>query len=81
MQVHALDKPYRPVPIKIINAVGRMLERLNVEPVTLQPGMRSFMRLMQRRNVDFPQPEGPINAVTERGIMSSATPNNACFVP
>lgn len=36
MQVRALDKPYRPVPIKIINAVGRMLERLNIEPVTLQ---------------------------------------------
>jgi hypothetical protein len=26
--------------------------------------MRSFMRLKQRRNVDLPQPDGPMNAVT-----------------
>jgi hypothetical protein len=28
------------------------------------PGMRSFMRLMHRKNVLLPQPDGPMSAVT-----------------
>ena len=32
-------------------------------PVILTPGMRSFMRLSVLRNVDFPQPDGPMSAV------------------
>mgnify|MGYP006211383929 CR=1 FL=1 len=27
-------------------------------------GISSFIRLIERRKVDFPQPEGPISAVT-----------------
>ena len=32
--------------------------------------MRSFMRLMVRKKVDFPQPEGPISAVIRWAAMS-----------
>ncbi len=31
-----------------------------ISPLTRQPTMVSFMRFRQRRNVDLPQPEGPI---------------------
>jgi len=33
----------------------------------------SFIRLMQRRKVDLPQPEGPIKAVTARFWMLTST--------
>ena len=36
----------------------------SILPVTRQIGIVSFMRLMQRRKVDLPQPEGPMRAVT-----------------
>lgn len=36
-------------------------------PSTRPPGVTSCIRLSVRRNVDLPQPEGPMNAVTERG--------------
>jgi hypothetical protein len=39
------------------------------------------MRLIDRRKVDFPQPEGPINAVTLRGGAVSEMSNSACFDP
>ena len=40
--------------------------------VIVAPGISSFIRLMQRSNVDFPQPEGPMKAVTLwAGISSS----------
>ncbi len=39
------------------------------------------MRLMERRNVDLPQPDGPTSAVTVRGCMESVMPCNACFSP
>ena len=35
-------------------------------PVTRAPGIVSCIRLRQRRNVDFPQPDGPMIAVTDR---------------
>ena len=41
------------------------------EPSTRVPGIMSFMRLSDRRNVDLPQPEGPMNAVTSFGRTSS----------
>ena len=44
-------------------------------------GMVSFIRLMQRRNVDLPQPEGPISAVTWFAGMSRSMPKSACFSP
>lgn len=34
-----------------------------IAPSLLAPGIKSFMRLMLRKKVDFPQPDGPINAV------------------
>ncbi len=39
------------------------------------------MRLSERRNVDFPQPDGPISAITDRSGMVKETSNNACFLP
>ena len=34
-----------------------------MSPVIRQPSTRSFIRFRLLRNVDLPQPEGPINAV------------------
>src|SRR6516225_1964040 len=39
------------------------------------------MRLSDRRNVDLPQPEGPINAITEHSGISSEMSKSACFLP
>jgi len=50
-------------------------------PVTRQIGIVSFIRLMQRRNVDLPQPEGPMKDITERSGMSTDTLFRACFAP
>ena len=54
---------------------------ISIEPVTRQMGMVSFIRFMQRKNVDLPQPEGPMNEVTAFSGMSMATSNRACFSP
>ena len=43
--------------------------------------MVSFMRLSVRRNVDLPQPDGPMNAVTTPVEMSIETSLMACFAP
>ena len=37
---------------------------MRTEPSTRAPGTMSFMRLSERRNVDLPQPDGPMSAVT-----------------
>ncbi|MDF2666154.1 MAG: hypothetical protein K0R81_2004 [Microbacterium sp.] len=50
---------------------------MSTRPLTCPPGMTSCMRLSVRRNVDLPQPEGPMKAVTERGSMSIETPSTA----
>ena len=39
---------------------------ISILPVTRAIGIVSFIRLMQRRKVDLPQPDGPMKAVTER---------------
>ena len=39
-------------------------------PVIFTLSIRSFIRFRQRRRVDLPQPEGPMNAVTRRSSMS-----------
>ena len=39
------------------------------------------MRLIDRRNVDLPHPDGPTSAVTVRGCMESVMPCSACFSP
>ncbi len=50
---------------------------MQIEPSTRVPGMMSFIRFSERRNVDLPQPDGPISAVTWLGWilrwMSSRT--------
>ena len=38
---------------------------ISIFPVTRAIAIVSFIRLTQRRNVDFPQPDGPIKAVTD----------------
>ena len=43
--------------------------------------MSSFMRLRERRNVDLPQPDGPISAVTRFSAMSIETGPSAFFAP
>src|SRR5947209_7184656 len=45
------------------------------------PSIRSFMRLRARRNVDLPQPDGPIRATTERSGMFSEMSCRACLAP
>ena len=52
-----------------------------IEPVTRAPGMVSFMRFRQRRNVDLPHPDGPIMASTWRRPTSMLTFLSACFAP
>src|SRR5579884_760443 len=44
-------------------------------------GMRSFIRLSVRRNVDLPQPEGPMSAVTCLSRMGIETSKSACLGP
>ena len=39
------------------------------------------MRLRVRRKVDLPQPDGPMNAVTERGSTVMLTPSTALKEP
>src|SRR5436305_6801713 len=53
-------------------------------PETRAPATTSCMRLSERRNVDFPQPDGPMRAVTSLGstvMLASASawnePNQA----
>ncbi len=43
--------------------------------------MMSFIRLRQRRNVDLPQPDGPMNAVTVFSGIGSVMSHSACFGP
>ena len=46
-------------------------------PSTRAPAMTSCIRFSERRNVDLPQPDGPISAVTERGSMTMLTSSTA----
>ena len=43
--------------------------------------MTSCMRFSVRNTVDFPQPDGPMNAVTARGGTDSATSATAWNAP
>src|SRR4030095_3597961 len=52
-----------------------------ISPVCRTPGISALSRLMDRRNVDFPQPDGPMRAVTARGGIVTDTSYNACFAP
>ena len=50
-------------------------------PSTRAPGMTSCMRLRVRSTVDLPQPDGPMNDVTERGSTEIDTPSTALKLP
>src|SRR6185503_7523764 len=50
-------------------------------PLTRAPGIVSCIRFRQRRNVDLPQPEGPMIAVTVRSSTSMFTLRIACAAP
>ena len=43
--------------------------------------MMSFIRFSVRRNVLFPQPDGPMNAVTTFGWMPIVMSSSARFAP
>ena len=44
-----------------------------ISPSTRAPSIRSFIRLRSLSRVDFPQPDGPIRAVTRFFSRSSVT--------
>ena len=46
---------------------------MQTDPSTRVPGMMSFIRLSERRNVDLPQPDGPMRAVTWFGCILTVT--------
>src|SRR5580765_3051602 len=50
-------------------------------PCTRAVGTRSCIRFIARRKVDFPQPLGPIIAVTARADTSSETPLRTWLFP
>ncbi len=50
-------------------------------PSTRAVGIVSFMRFSVRRNVDLPQPEGPMNAVTYSVGISIETSSIAFLSP
>src|SRR4030067_1037691 len=52
-----------------------------ISPWRLAAGMSSFIRLSARRKVDFPQPDGPMRAVTCRSGIRSDTAFTATFGP
>src|SRR5687768_18399245 len=52
-----------------------------ISPAVRTPGMSSLRRLIDRRKVDFPHPEGPINAVIDREGMVRVISLSACFSP
>src|SRR5258706_13473020 len=50
-------------------------------PSTRAPGTSSCIRLSVRRSVDFPQPEGPISAVTVLATNARFTPRTPVLAP
>ena len=54
---------------------------LVIFPSYLQIGIKSFILLIVRRRVLFPQPEGPISAVTLFFAIGKETPYRACLFP
>ena len=50
-------------------------------PVTLAPGTTSCIRLRHRMNVDLPQPDGPMTAVTAFGAIVTPIPCSTCALP
>ena len=55
---------------------------MRISPVvTREVSTRSFMRLRQRRRVDFPQPDGPMKEVTFFSGMSSEMLRRTSVLP
>src|SRR5271165_5876123 len=50
-----------------------------ISPEVWQLWIRSFMRLMERRSVDLPHPEGPIIAVTAFSLTSKSMSLRTCL--
>src|SRR5436305_13051849 len=53
----------------------------STSPSIRAPGMTSWRRLRVRMNVDLPQPDGPISAVTCWGSMARVTSSTALNPP
>ena len=51
------------------------------DPESAALGTSSCMRLRILRKVDFPQPEGPMSAVTFRGSISRLTRSRTLLLP
>ena len=52
-----------------------------MSPLCRVCGSSSWSRLIERRKVDFPQPDGPISAVTALGFASMLMSKSACVAP
>ena len=50
-------------------------------PSTVPPGDSSCIRFSVRSSVDFPHPDGPMNAVTSRGSIARDTSATAVVAP
>jgi hypothetical protein len=50
-------------------------------PSTRAPGITSCIRFSVRSSVDLPQPDGPMNAVTDRGSTDIEMSSMACVEP
>ncbi len=66
------------IPMCFLSSMGSTSFELMFWPMTsicpvviMEVSTRSFMRLIQRRRVDFPHPDGPMNEVTFFSGMSS----------
>ncbi len=53
--------------------------RIRIDPSIFTLSIRSFIRFRHRRSVDFPQPEGPMRAVTELDLHDIVMSKSACF--
>ncbi len=62
-------------------AAYRSTPSISTSPSTRVPGITSCMRLRVRMNVDFPQPDGPMRAVTDLGSIAKETPSTARNAP
>jgi hypothetical protein len=75
------------MPIRLRTCTGSMSPAYRfspwymTRPSTRADGIRSFIRFKQRMNVDFPHPDGPINAVISFACRSSVTSRIALWLP
>src|SRR5438309_12128722 len=53
----------------------------SMETDSAAPGISSWSRLSDRRNVDLPQPEGPMRAVTRLACISRDTRSSTLWLP